>query len=141
MNPLSSNNPFLDEVIKARGKRDFNLFTSTYPVFVNSRFKLDPEADIYEFIHATLGASGEVGELTDAVKKTWVYNKELDPIHVLEEVGDIYFYLQKMLSKLGWTMEDAAVYNMAKLRARYPDGYSDAAAKARADKQITGETE
>lgn len=87
------------------------------------------------FLHAALGMSGEAGEIVDAVKKTWVYGKTLDRENLIEELGDIVFYVVAMCNALGITLSDAIDGNRTKLNKRYPQGYSDAAAIARADKQ------
>lgn len=87
--------------------------------------------------HATTGMSGESGEALDATKKMWVYNKELTPEveeNLIEEAGDCLFYIQFLCNELGITLADAIEYNINKLKVRYPEGYSDAAAQARADK-------
>lgn len=72
--------------------------------------------------------------MVDAIKKTWIYGKPLDRENVLEESGDLLFYLQALLTECGFTLDDAMTANVAKLRKRYPAGYTDAAAIARADK-------
>lgn len=89
-----------------------------------------------ELLHATVGMSGEAGELLDAAKKVWVYNKPLDVTNVVEELGDLRFYYQALLNMLNLTDEQVRAYNVRKLLKRYPGGvYTDAAAQARADKQ------
>lgn len=104
-----------------------------YSLFVAKRFKFQPE-HIQSLLHAAVGICGEGGELIDAVKKSWVYGKELDRENVKEELGDLLFYIQAAANLMHTTMGDLMSQNMAKLRRRYPDGYSDAAAIARADK-------
>ena len=104
-----------------------------YAGFVNSRAKLMAN-QTEDRLHAAIGIAGEAGELVDAVKKNWVYNKPLDSDNVIEECGDILFYVQAMLNTFGLTLQDAIMVNVEKLRKRYPDGYTDAAAVARADK-------
>ncbi len=84
--------------------------------------------------HATLGVTSEAGELATAVKKAWIYGSELDKENVLEEVGDSLFYLTALLHECGSCLQDAIDHNMAKLAKRYPEGFSEAAALARADK-------
>lgn len=86
-------------------------------------------------MHAAVGIAGEGGEVLDAAKKLWVYSKPLDLGNVIEELGDIEFYMQAMRSLLGISRNEVLAANMAKLNKRYPQGYTDAAAQARADKQ------
>lgn len=89
--------------------------------------------------HMVTGVSGEAGELLDAVKKHVAYGKPLDRVNVVEELGDIEFYMQGLREGLGITREETLVANVRKLlkgpKARYSEGsYSDAQAQARQDK-------
>ena len=87
-------------------------------------------------VHMSMGVSGEAGELLDAIKKYTMYQKELDLVNIIEEIGDIYFYLQGMEAALGLTREEILRRNIIKLNERYSEGsYSNEQAKARADKQ------
>lgn len=86
-------------------------------------------------LHMTIGISGEAGELLDAVKKHVIYNKPLDRENMLEELGDLEYYMEGLRQCLGATREEIVALNIAKLSKRYPGlSYSDAAAQARADK-------
>lgn len=86
-------------------------------------------------LHMAVGASGEAGELLDAIKKWVIYQKPLDLVNVLEELGDIEFYLQGLRTGLGITREQTIAANVAKLSKRYhTGGYTDAQAQQRADK-------
>lgn len=88
-----------------------------------------------DLIHGAVGVSGEAGELLDAVKKHCVYNKDLDHNNVIEELGDLEFYMEMVRANLGISREETLRANIEKLdKKRYKDGYSDAAAIARADK-------
>ena len=87
-------------------------------------------------VHMSMGVSGEAGELIDAIKKYTMNQRELDLVNVIEEIGDIYFYLQGMEAALGLTREEILRRNIVKLNERYSEGsYSNEQAKARADKQ------
>jgi NTP pyrophosphatase (non-canonical NTP hydrolase) len=86
-------------------------------------------------MHAAVGIAGEAGELLDAIKKVWVYDKPIDRENIIEELGDIEWYMQALRSLLEITREETIAANIAKLRKRYPDGYSDAHAVARLDKR------
>ncbi len=85
--------------------------------------------------HMGTGVCTEAGELLDAVKKYVCYNKPLDRANVIEEMGDIEFYLEGMRDRLGITREEVLDHNVAKLLRRYPNGgFSNADAQARKDK-------
>ncbi|HET8688585.1 MAG TPA: nucleoside triphosphate pyrophosphohydrolase family protein [Methanosarcina sp.] len=91
-------------------------------------------------LHMAVGISGEAGELLDAVKKYVIYNKPIDRVNVVEELGDLEFYMEGIRQGLGITREETIEANIYKLakgpKARYKGGkYSDQAAQNRADKQ------
>ena len=86
-------------------------------------------------MHMAIGVSGEAGELLDAIKKQVIYRKPLDRENVLEELGDLEFFLEGMRQELGVTREECLEANIAKLGKRYEGMiYSDDAAQTRADK-------
>lgn len=87
-----------------------------------------------ELEHMALGVAGEAGEIVDAIKKHTCYNKEIDVKHVIEEVGDMLFYLTGIANILGFDLDDAVEANIAKLNKRYAQSFTDAEASARADK-------
>lgn len=85
--------------------------------------------------HMATGICGEAGELIDAVKKCAVYNKELDRQNVIEELGDLEFYLEGVRNNLNITREQTLQHNYDKLGQRYKDHkYTDKQAHDRADK-------
>lgn len=85
--------------------------------------------------HAALGIATEAGELCDAIKKNVIYNKKLDTENVVEEIGDLLFYIQMVCNTLGISLDTCMTHNVLKLNKRYPTGYSDQAAQERADKK------
>ncbi|WII71740.1 nucleoside triphosphate pyrophosphohydrolase family protein [Bdellovibrio sp. 22V] len=88
-----------------------------------------------ELLHAVVGIGGEAGELLDCVKKHVYYDKPLDVKNILEEAGDVLFYLKAMLMLIGMDITDVEAYNFKKLSARYPDGkFTTLHAAARLDK-------
>jgi NTP pyrophosphatase (non-canonical NTP hydrolase) len=92
--------------------------------------------DKVDLIHAIMGISGEAGELLDAIKKAVIYDKPLLHDNVVEELGDLEFYMEQLRQRLGITREETLDANIAKLSKRYEGlRYSDAAAHARADKE------
>lgn len=87
-------------------------------------------------LHMAIGIAGEAGELLDAVKKYVIYNKEPDEANMVEELGDLEFYMEGFRQGLGVTRTFTVNQNMAKLSERYKGfQYSDKAAQERADKQ------
>lgn len=86
-------------------------------------------------MHMAIGIAGEAGELLDVIKKHVIYNKDLDLEHLMEEMGDLMFYLNGLRMEIGATYEEILTANINKLRTRYPDKqYTDKHAQLRADK-------
>ncbi len=95
---------------------------------------LSPEQ--VEVWHMSSCICGEAGELFDAIKKWAIYNKQIDMENVIEELGDLEFYIEGVRNKLGIQRQDTIKHNYDKLSRRY-EGlmYSDKAAQERVDKQ------
>ena len=86
---------------------------------------------VAQLIHAFLGLASEVGEVADALKKHIIYGKALDEVNILEEGGDLEWYVALMLTAVKKTMEECMQKNIDKLRARYGDKFTQAAALTR----------
>lgn len=90
--------------------------------------------------HMGTGVSGESGELVDAIKKAAIYAKPLDRENVIEELGDLEFYMEGVRQGLGITREETLEYNMKKLGKRYSSGtYQNQHAIDRVDKATKSE--
>lgn len=84
--------------------------------------------------HAT-GIGTEAGELLTVAKAYAIYGKPVDMENVIEELGDLEFYLAGLRAVLQITREETLANNMRKLAKRYPGyQYSDQRAVERADK-------
>ena len=75
-------------------------------------------------INGVLGLCGEAGEVADIVKKATFQGHELDTKHIAEELGDCAWYLAIAAAAIGMELDDVFEMNKAKLRDRYPDGFS-----------------
>jgi len=90
------------------------------------------EADVWH--HAT-GVATEAGELLDIVKKLVIYRRPPDVYDIVEELGDIEFYLAGIRQIFGISRAQTLMANMHKLGKRYPEyRYTDERAVQRADK-------
>lgn len=88
-----------------------------------------------DLLHAALGVTSEAGELATTVKKHWAYLAPLDRENILEELGDLLFYVAALAQVCDFSLEQVVTHNVEKLNKRYPSGsYSDDQALARADK-------
>lgn len=88
-------------------------------------------------MHAQMGKATEGGEFATIVKRHVIYGKPLTQVmidHIREELGDDLWYTALACTAIGTTMGQVARENIAKLKDRFPEKYSDEAAEARADK-------
>jgi len=89
------------------------------------------DVGIIRLLHGAMGLQTEVGEFMDALKKFIFYGKEVDEINLAEEVGDLFWYLAIICSELDLEFETIMAANLAKLRVRYPQKFSETEAVTR----------
>ena len=70
--------------------------------------------------HLALGIAGEAGEVADLVKKGQYRGGVLDRVALIEELGDLFWYITAMMRRFALTPADLIVYNVAKLAQRRP---------------------
>lgn len=95
-------------------------------------------------VHAGEGFFTEGGEYMGEVKRLHQYGKALDEkmhAHLVEEIGDLMWYIALACEHLGVSMHKVAQNNIAKLQLRFPEKFSGQAAEARADKGGLGHRE
>jgi NTP pyrophosphatase (non-canonical NTP hydrolase) len=111
-------------------------FAKHVDFLVKSPHKLKSELEPLDcdILHMLIGLQGEVGELTDCLKKRVIYRQMLDWENLVEELGDIEFYLQRIRTIANVSRGEVLLANIKKLQARYGGSYSDDKAKSRADK-------
>lgn len=76
-------------------------------------------------LHGAMGLTTETGELMDALKKHLMYGKDIDFINIQEECGDLFWYVALIADAVGFTFEDTFEKNIAKLKARYPNKFTE----------------
>lgn len=76
-----------------------------------------------ELLNGCLGLAGETGEFLDMVKKWIFHEKPLDAEHLEKELGDVMWYVAMICKAMGWSLDDVMEKNVAKLQARYPEGF------------------
>ncbi len=75
--------------------------------------------------HGVMGAVTETGELMAAIKKSKIYNRPLDRVNLVEEIGDVMWYFAILADELGVSFEEIWEKNINKLRLRYPEKYTN----------------
>ena len=77
-------------------------------------------------INGVMGLCGESGEAIDIVKKHLAQGHTLDREALIKELGDVAWYLAETAYALDVPLDEVFERNIAKLRARYPDGFDAA---------------
>ena len=70
-----------------------------------------------------LGLAGEAGEVADLIKKGIYHQQGLDHVKLKKELGDVLWYVAALSRDLGFSMSEIMEGNIAKLKARFPEGY------------------
>lgn len=84
-------------------------------------YKIDNE----DLVHGIQGIATEAGELLDLVKKYHAYGKEFSREKIIDETGDVLWYVALLLKSVGSTFDEAMTRNITKLRTRFPDKFSE----------------
>jgi NTP pyrophosphatase (non-canonical NTP hydrolase) len=92
-----------------------------YTQFVLS--KVSPETIEQPLMAGALGLAGEAGEVADLVKKYTFHGHKLAIEEVVEELGDLFFYMTLIMHALETDLETVIEMNVQKLDSRYPEGF------------------
>lgn len=86
---------------------------------------LNPELNERDvLINGVMGLCGEAGEVIDLVKKHLAQGHELNREKMIDELGDVAWYLAEIATVLDVPLEDVLTRNIEKLKRRYPEGFS-----------------
>ena len=72
-------------------------------------------------LNGSIGMSVESNETLQHVQKYIFCGKNLDRAHLLDECGDVLWYISYVLSTLGYTLEECMEHNILKTSDRYSD--------------------
>lgn len=101
--------------------------SSDLNVLIESLNKLDKDnVKITHLLTFALGASAEIGECVEIIKKCLLQGKPFDEqakIHAMKEAGDCLWYFAQFCIAMGVSFEDLMQMNYEKLSARYPEGH------------------
>lgn len=86
-----------------------------------------------QLMNAALGLAGEAGEVSDLVKKFFFHGHPLNREKLIDELGDIQWYIVLGCVGLGVTLEEVMQRNIEKLLKRYPDKFSTEASINRSE--------
>jgi NTP pyrophosphatase (non-canonical NTP hydrolase) len=88
-------------------------------------------SDKERMLDAAAGLAEESGEILGFVRKHVFQSHPLQRDSLTIELGDALWCLAMTAKSAGLSLEQIAAANVAKLRARYPEGYSDTASRER----------
>lgn len=81
------------------------------------------DSAIDKVLNGLMGLNGEAGECIDILKKHFYQGHELDKEKLIDELGDVLWYIAETCEGIGVTMEEVAKRNIEKLKKRYPNGF------------------
>lgn len=74
-------------------------------------------------LNGLLGLAGETGECCDLVKKNFYQDRREIETKLLDELGDVLWYVAETAAAIGISLDQVAEHNLQKLSARYPEGF------------------
>lgn len=101
---------------------DFNEYQRLAERTANRGIK---DGDLVRYANFGMGIAGEAGEVCDYLKKVVFHKHHLDHEKLKKELGDVLWYIATLATTAGLTLHEIAVANIEKLKARYPEGFSE----------------
>ena len=99
-----------------------NIIEYQYKAQRTINHKLNRKEELYNLV---FGINGEIGEVTDLLKKHLFHGHDLSVQKITEELGDVMWYLTNIASCYNLSMSDILNENIKKLEERYPEGFSE----------------
>jgi NTP pyrophosphatase (non-canonical NTP hydrolase) len=97
----------------------FNEYQDKAMTFLNNKLS---KKDV--LINGVMGLCGESGEVIDIVKKHHAQGHDLDKEKIIEELGDVCWYIAEIAYVLDVKLEDVFEGNINKLSKRYKNGFT-----------------
>ena len=76
-------------------------------------------------IVSALGLAGEAGEFANLVKKMTAHGHPFDADALMDELGDVLWYLAEAATAAGLELNEIGWQNVQKLIKRYPEGFNE----------------
>lgn len=92
-------------------------------------------AEVLDVMIIAAGVSAKAGTVADTIKKVLHHEVPIEKVRekLIKEMGDVYWYLEYLGAALDVTRDQVLEANVAKLRARHPNGWTPASQQAKAD--------
>lgn len=84
--------------------------------------RLDRQQD--HVMNAVVGLAAEAGEVLDEHKKLYYHTAKNRRDDIVREIGDVLYYLPKLMALHNITLDEALAANRAKLEARHEDKFT-----------------
>jgi len=104
--------------------------TRTEPDYALAATRLTDISTI-RLLHVAMGLCTEAGEFVDMLKRHIFYGKPIDATNAIEELGDTSWYMRIGCAELEIAFADMLQRNVHKLKARYPDKFTEHRAMVR----------
>ncbi|MCC3859828.1 nucleoside triphosphate pyrophosphohydrolase family protein [Pseudemcibacter aquimaris] len=135
----ASNTYFTDKVTEDEVKNTFEKFAETGEVLDNQKRRLfygkgdalsGGNVDGFSIenlngniVHAIYGLCTEAGEISEAFLKA-AETGSFDEVNLKEEAGDLLWYLAMLFRELDTDFDEVATTNINKLKARFPEKFT-----------------
>lgn len=96
-----------------------------------NQFPVTGPEGLVDISHAIIGIASEAGELLGVIKAAMFYGRPMDMVNLDEEIGDIMWYIGIYCNARATTIEQICETNNKKLRARFPNKFTEEAANNR----------
>lgn len=94
------------------------------PLWISEEDNAEADARAVNIIHAIIGKATEAGELLEALSAT-AEGAPFDKFNAREEVGDGFWYDALLLKAIDSNFGEAQAVNIAKLRQRFPNKFTE----------------
>jgi len=131
--PVYKNAVFYEE---ANGPKFNKPLSYREEVLKNAPF-MNTDSTFTLLSRAGLGIAGEAGETADLIKKVLYHQVPLESVRekLIKEMGDVYWYLEYLGAVLDVTTQEVLEANVAKLKARHPNGWTPQSQREKKDEQ------
>lgn len=72
-----------------------------------------------------LGIAGEAGDIASCIKKILFHKNKVIKDGIKENIGDTLWYAAMICNVFGWNLQEVLEENIEKLKARYPQGFTE----------------
>jgi len=94
-----------------------------YQKICDKTAKKDYESPATEILTWGCGIAGEAGDVAGCIKKTFSHGNDQKQ-GIKENLGDTMWYIAVICNFFKWDMEEILEGNIAKLKKRYPKGFT-----------------